>query len=550
MDILVAAQSSGSIFWYENDGSQTFTERTVSAAAGTPSKVYAMDIDGDGDQDVVSTSYEPVGTTNARLMWHENDGSENFTDRVIPGINGTSAYPIDVDMDGDVDLVATSEVAAFTTAFNNELLWFENDGSQNFTERIIDNTSRIQVDSYATDMDGDGDVDILMVGSLNFVGWFENDGSQNFTEHEIGSSESQPRSIFATDIDGDNDMDVLVTHELLDEISLWINDGSQNFTKQIVTTSADLAWDVYAADMDSDGDMDILSASRFGNELSWYENKVSLCPTPVTSNAGINQAICSGSSISISGVVTNTTSSLWSTSGDGTFTNAAMPVTSYTPGTSDISSGIVLLTLTANDPDGAGPCVAAASTISNTIDQSATVAVGNDISICPTDVVSLVGIIGGSASNQLWTSSGTGSFDDDTSLSATYTPSPADVTTGSIDLTLTVDAAGVCPQISDQLNVDISFCEIVAHNGISPNGDGLNDYFKIDNIELISPQNKVSIFTRWGDKVFEIENYDNLIRRFEGKSNSGKELSSGVYFYKIMLNNGSSEQTGYLTLKR
>jgi len=91
---------------------------------------------------------------------------------------------------------------------------------------------------------------------------------------------------------------------------------------------------------------------------------------------------------------------------------------------------------------------------------------------------------------------------------------------------------------------------IVVYNGISPNGDEKNDYFKLENITLLGPENKVSIFNRWGDKVFEIENYDNQTRRFEGKSDGGKELSSGVYFYKIEFSNGQPELKGYLTIKR
>ena len=92
--------------------------------------------------------------------------------------------------------------------------------------------------------------------------------------------------------------------------------------------------------------------------------------------------------------------------------------------------------------------------------------------------------------------------------------------------------------------------EIIVHNGMSPNGDGKNDYFDIANITTLGAENKVSIFSRWGDKVFEVENYDNDSRRFEGKSDGGKELSSGVYFYKITFSNGQPELTGYLTIKR
>ena len=91
---------------------------------------------------------------------------------------------------------------------------------------------------------------------------------------------------------------------------------------------------------------------------------------------------------------------------------------------------------------------------------------------------------------------------------------------------------------------------MVVYNGISPNGDGPNDYFQLKNIVALEPNNKVSIYTRWGDKVFEIENYDNDQRKFVGLNDKGNELTSGVYFYRIEFTSGKKELTGYLTIKR
>jgi len=109
------------------------------------------------------------------------------------------------------------------------------------------------------------------------------------------------------------------------------------------------------------------------------------------------------------------------------------------------------------------------------------------------------------------------------------------------------DLDGLCATAQITVIVD---GDIIVRNGMSPNGDGSNDYFRLDNITSLGAENKVSIFNRWGDKVFEIENYNNLDRKFEGKSDGGKELSSGVYFYRIEFRNGRGEMKGYLTLKR
>ena len=100
-------------------------------------------------------------------------------------------------------------------------------------------------------------------------------------------------------------------------------------------------------------------------------------------------------------------------------------------------------------------------------------------------------------------------------------------------------------------------CPITIKNGISLNGDDLNDIFEIEGIECYS-NNTVKIFNRWGVLVFEIENYDNENNVFKGFSegrvtiSKNKKLPTGTYFYIINYEyngNGSPEmlkQSGYL----
>ena len=90
--------------------------------------------------------------------------------------------------------------------------------------------------------------------------------------------------------------------------------------------------------------------------------------------------------------------------------------------------------------------------------------------------------------------------------------------------------------------------DVIIYNAISPNGDNKNDLMRIANIELFS-NNRVSVFNRWGDLVFETDNYNNDDRAFKGLNKNGKELPSGIYYYKIELS-GSKTKTGYLSLKR
>jgi gliding motility-associated-like protein len=63
--------------------------------------------------------------------------------------------------------------------------------------------------------------------------------------------------------------------------------------------------------------------------------------------------------------------------------------------------------------------------------------------------------------------------------------------------------------------------------------------------------NKVTIFNRWGDLVFTVNNYNNTTNVFSGKNSNGNELPSGTYFYRIEYTAGNRpSETGYLSLKR
>lgn len=93
--------------------------------------------------------------------------------------------------------------------------------------------------------------------------------------------------------------------------------------------------------------------------------------------------------------------------------------------------------------------------------------------------------------------------------------------------------------------------ELEIFNIVTPNGDGAHDFLKLANIEAY-PSNNVSIFNRWGDKVYSISQYNNSesAKRFEGVSNEGEQraLNDGTYFYVIEL--GSRKISGFLQLSR
>ena len=84
---------------------------------------------------------------------------------------------------------------------------------------------------------------------------------------------------------------------------------------------------------------------------------------------------------------------------------------------------------------------------------------------------------------------------------------------------------------------NIEPCLITVYNGFTPDGDGINDNWIIENIENF-PNNTVTIFNRWGNKIWSTSNYDNAANRWDGKNQNGMTLPSGTYFYVIEIDGG------------
>lgn len=90
-------------------------------------------------------------------------------------------------------------------------------------------------------------------------------------------------------------------------------------------------------------------------------------------------------------------------------------------------------------------------------------------------------------------------------------------------------------------------CLLTVFNGFTPDGDGLNDNWVIENIENY-PNNTVTIFNRWGNKIWNTSNYNNSSNVWNGKTLGGATLTSGTYFYIIEIDNGSAVKKGWVEL--
>lgn len=93
---------------------------------------------------------------------------------------------------------------------------------------------------------------------------------------------------------------------------------------------------------------------------------------------------------------------------------------------------------------------------------------------------------------------------------------------------------------------------LVVYNEFSPNGDGVNDFFKIDCISRY-PQNELQVYNRWGNIVYQKRNYNN---DWDGTPNGRAivqkedQLPVGTYYYILDLGDGSEPRTDWLYINR
>jgi len=93
-------------------------------------------------------------------------------------------------------------------------------------------------------------------------------------------------------------------------------------------------------------------------------------------------------------------------------------------------------------------------------------------------------------------------------------------------------------------------CQLKFYSGITPNNDGRNDVWIIDNIEQF-PENEVKIYNRWGNEVWFEKNYDNdnvLWKGNTGNKDDGIQLASGTYFYVAEV--GGKTYKGWVEITR
>jgi hypothetical protein len=305
LDVAIINNLKGQVVWFANSGKPAagpWRRFVISTDCPRAYDVTLADFDGDGDLDAATSGY-----LSHLVTWYENPGTDwldnEWARRVIDDAmhEARTISAGDFNRDGKTDLLATAlgslPANVPESEHKSQIVWYENSGQpveQRWTKHLISNDLPAAVHGQPVDVDGDGDLDVVMAHGMRIetdprvgrhqVVWYESIGKPRevptWKRHDVGALPFAFEA-HAGDIDGDGDLDIAATAWSKGDRVVWFeNVGDGKWSQHVIRTDFRAANQVILADLNGDGRLDIVASADDGSrrvqgtlEVRWWRNE-------------------------------------------------------------------------------------------------------------------------------------------------------------------------------------------------------------------------------------------------------------------------------------
>ncbi len=287
LDVIGTPYMPGRIVWLErpaNPLTQRWRERLVDDQVSGVHGLLVGNVDNLGRMDLLATSAQPMEPFPFSLVWYripDQPLSAERWDRFVFASGdapGLTHYLGVGDIDGDGLPDAATGAKGDGSKAGAEGQWFAwwragKDPTQPWVKEIVSSKQPGATNIHPADVNGDGKTDLIASrGHGVGIVWFERDSDSRKWTEHTIDGELREPHCLAA-IDLDRDGDIdVATVGYGSERAMWYENDGRGNFKSNLVGEHQQAYDIRVVDMDKDGDLDLVVAGRASNNVVWYEN--------------------------------------------------------------------------------------------------------------------------------------------------------------------------------------------------------------------------------------------------------------------------------------
>ena len=287
LDVIGTPYSPGRIVWLEcpaNPLTDRWNERLIDDQVNGVHGLLVGNVDNEGRPDLLATSAQPTEPFPYSLVWYRIPNNPLTAERwerfvfAAGDAPGLSHYLGLGDINGDGLPDVASGAKGDGTKAGADGQWFAwwqagKDPTQPWKKEMVSAKQPGATNIHPADVNGDGKMDLIASrGHGVGVVWFERQSDSGTWTEHIIDGELREPHCLAA-IDLDRDGDIdVATVAFGSERAMWYENDGQGNFKSHLIGEKQQAYDIRVIDLDNDGDLDLIVAGRASNNVVWYEN--------------------------------------------------------------------------------------------------------------------------------------------------------------------------------------------------------------------------------------------------------------------------------------